>query len=132
MNGCNMAFNTLDALQKHVVRHFHSSPPPRPKVVQSHPIKTVTPPPMPSPPRVCEHNEEVSSDIGSAISRPVASKFEMVRLNRLGYTKASFREAETLLWMHMVGLSWECVYAYVCFRCRSHLSHAVGHAHSHF
>lgn len=27
MNGCNMSFNSVDALQKHMLRHFEHSPP---------------------------------------------------------------------------------------------------------
>jgi hypothetical protein len=26
MNGCNMSFNSVDALQKHMLRHFEDSP----------------------------------------------------------------------------------------------------------
>ena len=30
MNGCNMSFNTTEALQRHLQRHFDRTPPPTP------------------------------------------------------------------------------------------------------
>ncbi|XP_064396899.1 zinc finger protein aebp2-like [Halichondria panicea] len=64
MNGCNMSFNSVDALQRHMMRHFERTPPaPAVKaVVQSDALDAL--PPVPSP----RSEEGAISDSGSSAS----------------------------------------------------------------
>ncbi len=60
MNGCNMAFNSVEALQRHMMRHFDHTPPPSlsAKAVQSDESTALM---------VSSHNEDIS-DVGSTTS----------------------------------------------------------------
>ena len=74
MNGCNMAFNSVEALQRHMMRHFKQTPPPpplqsqSPKNVQSNTRTTEGATPLPMALPLSEPPEDASSEIGSLSS----------------------------------------------------------------